>query len=54
MKDSTNELGLSAADNLAVRCAIASLEFLKDAADGSGIGIAELTAESLATWLKSR
>ncbi len=58
MNIETNQLiggsDLTAIDKLAVRCAIASLELLKQAASDLGVSIDVLTPEVLTGWMGQR
>ncbi len=44
---------LSAIDRLALRCAIASLDLLKQAAKDLGLSMDALTADRLVEWIRS-
>ena len=44
---------LSAIDRLALRCAIASLDLLKQAAKDVGLSMDALTADRLVEWIRS-
>jgi hypothetical protein len=44
---------LSSVDRLALRCAIASLALLKQAAQELGTPVEELTGDRLAEWIQS-
>lgn len=45
---------LSPANKLAVRCAIASLELLREASKDTGVPVVDLTANTLEGWILSQ